>query len=67
MWRPSFKFSSACGLLVLAATGAATSRAQAQACWRLFGGLYVEPPISGLGSNEPSISGLTLTVIRSWT
>lgn len=35
--------------------------------WRLFGGLYVEPPISGLGSNEPSISGLTLTVIRSWT
>jgi hypothetical protein len=35
--------------------------------WRLFGGLYVEPPVSGLGSNEPSISGLTLTVIRSWS
>ncbi len=35
--------------------------------WRLFGGLYVEPPVSGFGSNQPSVSGLTLTVIRSWT
>jgi hypothetical protein len=35
--------------------------------WRLFGGLYVEPPISGFGSNQPSASGLTLTVIRSWS
>ena len=35
--------------------------------WRLFGGLYVEPPISGFGSNQPSVSGLTLTVIRSWS
>ncbi len=35
--------------------------------WRLLGGLFVEPPISGLGSNQPSVSGLTLTVIRSWS
>ncbi len=35
--------------------------------WRLLGGLYVEPPLSGLGSNQPSVSGLTLTVIRSWS
>jgi hypothetical protein len=35
--------------------------------WRLIGGLYVEPPISGFGSNQPSASGLTLTVIRSWS
>lgn len=35
--------------------------------WRLSGGLYVEPPITGLGSNQPSVSGLTLTVIRSWS
>jgi hypothetical protein len=34
---------------------------------RLVGGLYVEPPISGLGSNQPAVSGLTLTVIRSWS
>jgi hypothetical protein len=35
--------------------------------WRLFGGLYLEPPISGVGSNQPSVTGLTLTVIRSWS
>jgi hypothetical protein len=35
--------------------------------WRLFGGLYVEPPVSGFGSNQSSVSGLTLTVIRSWS
>jgi hypothetical protein len=35
--------------------------------WRLSGGLYVEPPISGFGTNQPSVSGLTLTVIRSWS
>ena len=35
--------------------------------WRLLGGLFVEPPISGFGSNQPSVSGLTLTVIRSWS
>jgi hypothetical protein len=35
--------------------------------WRLLGGIFVEPPITGLGSNQPSVSGLTLTVIRSWS
>jgi hypothetical protein len=35
--------------------------------WRVFGGLYVEPPISGFGTNQPSVSGLTLTIIRSWS
>jgi hypothetical protein len=34
--------------------------------WRLLGGLYVEPPISDVGSNQPSASGLTCTVVRSW-
>jgi hypothetical protein len=33
--------------------------------WRLLGGIFVEPPIGGPGSNQPSVSGLTLTVIRS--
>jgi hypothetical protein len=35
--------------------------------WRLSAGLYVEPPLSGFGTNQPSVSGLTLTVIRSWS
>lgn len=35
--------------------------------WRLTGGIYVEPPLSGAGRNETSASGLTLTVIRSWS
>jgi hypothetical protein len=35
--------------------------------WRLLGGLFVEPPISHLGSNQPAASGLTITVIRSWS
>ncbi len=35
--------------------------------WRLLGGLYVEPPFSQLGSNQPASAGLTLTVIRSWS
>jgi hypothetical protein len=35
--------------------------------WRLLGGLFVEPPISHLGSNQPAASGLTFTVIRSWS
>lgn len=35
--------------------------------WRLLGGLFVEPPISGFGRNQPTISGLTLTIIRSWS
>jgi hypothetical protein len=35
--------------------------------WRLLGGAFLDPPISGLGSNQPSSAGLTLTVIRSWS
>ncbi|HEY5147996.1 MAG TPA: hypothetical protein VII82_14580, partial [Polyangiaceae bacterium] len=35
--------------------------------WRLLGGLFVEPPLGHLGSNQPSSSGLSLTVIRSWS
>jgi hypothetical protein len=35
--------------------------------WRLLGGVFVEPPFSSVGSNQPSASGLTLTVIRSWS
>ncbi len=35
--------------------------------WRLLGGVFLEPPLSGLGSNQPSSAGLTLTGIRSWS
>ena len=35
--------------------------------WRLLGGLYLDPPLGGLGSNQPAVGGLTLTVIRSWS
>lgn len=35
--------------------------------WRLLGGLYVDPPLDGLGSNQPATGGLTLTLIRSWS
>jgi hypothetical protein len=35
--------------------------------WRLLGGVFVEPPVSWVGSNQPSSSGLTLTVLRSWS
>jgi hypothetical protein len=35
--------------------------------WRLLGGVFVEPPLSDVGSNQPSASGLTLTLIRSWS
>jgi hypothetical protein len=34
--------------------------------WRLLGAFFVEPPVSGVGSNQPSASGVTVTVIRSW-
>ena len=34
--------------------------------WRLLGALFVEPPISGFGSNQPAASGVTMTLIRSW-
>jgi hypothetical protein len=35
--------------------------------WRLLGAVFVEPPASWLGSNQPASSGLTLTLIRSWS
>ena len=35
--------------------------------WRLLGGVYLDPPIDGLGSNQPAVGGLTLTIIRSWS
>ena len=35
--------------------------------WRLLGGVYLDPPVDGLGSNQPTVGGLTFTVIRSWS
>jgi hypothetical protein len=35
--------------------------------WRLLGGVYLDPPVDHLGSNQPAAGGLTLTVIRSWS
>jgi hypothetical protein len=35
--------------------------------WRLQGGLYVNPPLSGLGRNQTATYGLTFTLIRSWS
>jgi hypothetical protein len=35
--------------------------------WRLLGGVYLDPPVDGLGNNQPAAGGLTLTVIRSWS
>jgi hypothetical protein len=34
--------------------------------WRLLAGLFVDPPVDQVGSNQPASSGVTLTVIRSW-
>lgn len=34
--------------------------------WRVLGGLFVDPPVDHLGSNQPASTGLTLTLIRSW-
>lgn len=34
--------------------------------YRLLGGLFIDPPVSQLGSNQPASGGMTLTVIRSW-
>ena len=31
--------------------------------WRLLGGLYLDPPFDGLGTNQPTVGGLTFTVI----
>jgi hypothetical protein len=35
--------------------------------WRLLGSFFVEPPVSHLGTNQPAASGLSFTVIRSWS
>jgi len=35
--------------------------------WRLLGGVYLDPPVDHLGSNQPAAGGLTFTVIRSWS
>lgn len=35
--------------------------------WRLLGGVYLDPPVDRLGSNQPAAGGLTFTVIRSWS
>ncbi len=35
--------------------------------WRLLGGMFLDPPVGQLGSNQPAAAGLTLTVIRSWS
>jgi hypothetical protein len=35
--------------------------------WRLLGGVFLDPPIGGLGSNQPAAAGATFTVIRSWS
>jgi hypothetical protein len=35
--------------------------------WRVLGGVYLDPPVDHLGSNQPAAGGLTLTVIRSWS
>ena len=34
--------------------------------WRLQGGVFVEPPASAFGSNQPAVAGLTATAIRAW-
>jgi hypothetical protein len=34
--------------------------------YRLLGGVFVDPPVGALGSNQPTQVGLTFTAIRSW-
>jgi hypothetical protein len=34
--------------------------------WRILGSVYLDPPISALSSNQPALTGTTVTVIRSW-
>jgi hypothetical protein len=34
--------------------------------FRLLGGVFVDPPVGALGSNQPTQIGVTLTGIRSW-
>jgi hypothetical protein len=35
--------------------------------WRLLAATFVDPPLSGLGSNQSPSMGLTVTLIRSWS
>jgi hypothetical protein len=35
--------------------------------WRLQGSVFDEPQISGLGANQPIGTGLTFTVLRTWS
>ncbi len=35
--------------------------------WRLQGSLFDDPQISGLGANQPIGTGLTFTVLRTWS
>ena len=35
--------------------------------WRVHGGVYVTPPIDGLSYNQPSLLGVTFTLVRSWS
>jgi hypothetical protein len=34
--------------------------------YRLLGGVFVDPPVGALGSNQPTQIGATVTAIRSW-
>ncbi len=33
---------------------------------RILGGLFLDPPLDGLGSNQPASGGASVTAIRSW-
>lgn len=35
--------------------------------WRIQGGLFGDPPMSGSGRNQPASTGLTFVLIRSWS
>jgi hypothetical protein len=35
--------------------------------WRVLGGFYLNPPASSFGANQPSVAGITYTLIRSWS
>jgi hypothetical protein len=34
--------------------------------WRLLGGVYVNPPVSSVGVNQPAVAGITYTLVRTW-
>lgn len=35
--------------------------------WRVLAGFYLNPPASAFGANQPSVAGITYTLIRSWS